>query len=79
VITKEDWVLWKDMSVTKDMFGEMTARAENIKEGLSKNAGVNPTQDRFWCGYLAGFLDIVNMQPEFEEDVKHVEGEVIDA
>jgi hypothetical protein len=39
-----------------------------ISEVLTERAGVDPLQDRYHCGYIAAFMDLLKAEPEFTEE-----------
>lgn len=44
---------------------EFQSRVKDITEYLLAEAGKNPTEDRYYCGYIAGANDFI--KTEFEE------------
>ena len=65
MVSKEEFIDWKKSSITEAVFQGV---AERIKEGmieLSHTAGEDSGMDRFKCGMLAAYRNILNI--EFED------------
>lgn len=58
-MTKDDFVNWKNSPVTKEIFIRIQQNVERLKEELSESAGINPINDRFKSGAIAGYNDLL--------------------
>jgi hypothetical protein len=55
--TRSEFMEWKSHPVTKQVFQELAHKEEDCKNILSVSAGINATEDRFFCGYIAALRD----------------------
>lgn len=65
-MTKEDFLEWKQLAVTKALVNEWTLRIEGLQEELGNTAGLDPLTDRYKAGAIQAYKDLLNM--EFEEE-----------
>ena len=66
MITKEEWVDWKSSHVTKAFFQACQERVEDTKELLSSSAGLEPTTDNFYRGFIHAYKEIQDFTIDFE-------------
>lgn len=52
---------WKAHPVTKAIMEGFRQRIRAVEEELGQIAGVEPSNDRFKVGAIAGYLDILNV------------------
>jgi hypothetical protein len=50
------------------VFGEIRQRINDIAQNLMVNAGVDPEQDRYMCGMIRAYQDIMDITYEGAED-----------
>ena len=67
-ITKSEFQPWKDSLITNEVFGEIRQRINDIAQNLMVNAGVDPEQDRYMCGMIRAYQDIMDITYEGAED-----------
>lgn len=64
MITKDDFKDWKANQVTRSVTAGLQARVEETQERLGVAAGIDPAQDRYLVGYIAGVRDFINTEME---------------
>jgi hypothetical protein len=57
---------WKSLSITQELMGEWKRRQDFAKEYLEANAGLDPAQDRFYCGVIAAYRDMLDIELDEE-------------
>ncbi len=57
MITRSEFTEWKSHPVTKQVFQQLMANENEIKERLVLTAGEMPSMDRFLSGYIAALRD----------------------
>lgn len=68
IITKSDWLAWRDQRITKMCLDEMIEHIQNIAADLVQNAGKDQLNDRFQSGKISGLSEIADWQPDFKKD-----------
>ena len=63
-ISYDDFKDWKSNQVTKAVIAGLQARVEDSQERLGDSAGIDPLQDRYLVGYIAGIRDFINANME---------------
>jgi hypothetical protein len=63
-ITIEDFKDWKANHVTKAVTAGLQARVDETQDRLGESAGIDPLQDRYLVGYIAGIRDFINANME---------------
>lgn len=64
-LNKNDFVDWKNNSVTKVFFDSIKSRITELEHGLARTAGENPIQDARVVGMIQFAEAILNI--DFEE------------
>ena len=67
-ITKDEFQQWKDSMITNEVFGEIRQRINDAAHDLMINAGVEPERDRYLCGMMRGYQDILDISYEGAEN-----------
>jgi len=69
MITKEEFVNWRNSRVTEAFFDAIVAKKEAIKDMLVATAGEDSVRDAVYRGYCTAFDDVleVNVEGMFEE------------
>lgn len=57
---------WKNLSITQVILEELRVRQKLLKEELAVSAGVNPLDDRFKCGLITAYNDVLNIELDEE-------------
>ena len=63
-ISKDEFQLWKDHVVTKEIFIEIESRIQDAKDILGSSAGLAPDQDRYICGLIKAYEEILSVTVE---------------
>jgi hypothetical protein len=66
-MTKEDWLVWKSDPITKMFYEACEERIEDAKELLVNSAGLEPTQDNFYRGFVYAYREMQDFRVEDEE------------
>ena len=61
-MTKSEVAEWRSFSVTKEVFAVLQDRVEQLEYELSITAGLDPLEDRFKCGALAAYKDVLQVE-----------------
>ena len=69
MITKEDFIDWKNNPVTQAFFVSLAEKINLGATELSYSAGSNPSEERFKCGMIAGYRAILDVEMEELEGV----------
>lgn len=64
IVTKEEWLDWKRNPVTKAFYDAVEERIEDAKDMLSSSAGVDPTTDNFYRGFINAYREMLNFRIE---------------
>lgn len=72
VMFHSQWVDWKNHPVTRLFLNEMISQVEAEIAALATGAGVNPIQDRYQVGKIAGIGFAVDWKPQLSEDENEV-------
>lgn len=67
MVSKEDFVLWRDNYVTRAFMDACRERLEDAKDLLSYQAGIDPDQDNFFRGLISAYREIEQFRPDNEE------------
>lgn len=57
---------WKSLDITQIIFKELKNRQRELKEALAEQAGVDPSKDRWRCGAIAAYEDLLNIEMDEE-------------
>lgn len=68
MITRGEFAEWRRNPVTRALFEFIDEQVEQAKEGLAMDAGLNPLADRDLVGGIAAFRDVLEWQPEMEQE-----------
>jgi hypothetical protein len=71
VFSKADYTDWKTSAVTKGFFQYIEDLIAEAKDTLASDAGNNPLQDRHLVGGIDALRDILEWQPDLEEEDKN--------
>ena len=69
MITKDDFIDWKKNPVTQTFFAALITKINLGATELSYSAGMDSQEDRFKCGMLRAFREVL------EVDLEELEGE----
>lgn len=61
MISKEDFIDWKNSPVTKRVFDEIKDMIQEGKEEIAASAGINPLLDRERVGKLNGLTALLGI------------------
>ena len=64
-MTQEEFDVWKLDPTTREFFGSLNRRIDEIKNQLLIQAGLSPVEDRFLCGMAYAYSEIRDVS--FEE------------
>ena len=62
VISATDFTNWKADSVTQAYFYAIVERIEDAKETLAGSAGLDPSSDNWFRGFIAGQRDMLDVR-----------------
>lgn len=70
MITKEEFIAWKNNKVTEAFFAAISSKREDIKETIVQTAGEDSVRDAIYRGYCVAMSDVldVNLDGVFEEN-----------
>lgn len=68
VLTKEEWIDWKNSPVTRAFYAAVNIRIEDAKEVLASTAGIEPDTDNFYRGFIAAYREMLEFTIEDVED-----------
>lgn len=72
-VTKEQWITWRALDVTKEFFQRLFDKREQLKEGLAEG-NLNNTDIEIYIGQCQAYKDAVNYGLfEFETIDKELE------
>ena len=57
---------WKSLEITDLILTELKRRQEEAKEKLASIAGLDPLRDRWLCGAIAAYEDVLNIELDGE-------------
>lgn len=60
MISTQDFLTWKQDSVTQAFFHSVYERIEDAKETLASSAGIDSTSDNWFRGFIAGQRDMID-------------------
>ena len=64
MISTQDFLTWKQDSVTQAFFQSVQYRIEDAKENLSTSAGLDSDSDNWFRGFIAGQRDVLDVRVE---------------
>ena len=67
-ISKSEFQQWKDSLITNEVFGEVRNRIREAREDLGVNAGIDPERDRYICGMIKAWEEILDISYEGESN-----------
>lgn len=62
MISKEDYTDWKKHPVTNALFAGMLDRINDAAKELAGSAGIDPLEDRFKCGMIRAFQEVMSIE-----------------
>lgn len=62
MVTKEDYLDWKKNPVTKALHSALIERINDGAKELASSAGINPQEDRFKCGIIHAYHEILTVE-----------------
>ena len=68
MISKEDYVLWKNDPLTKAWFEACQQRIEDGKDTLASSAGLDPAFDSYVRGIIKGYSEMMTFTIEDLDD-----------
>ena len=60
-MTKDDFLNWKHMEVTKNVFAMIEDRIDFTRATLGEQAGTDPLNDKYLVGYIKGLQEFLLM------------------
>jgi hypothetical protein len=67
-VTKSEFIDWKKHPVTKEVMSILKDRVEQLQFELGQSAGQDPLNDRFKCGAVAAYYDMIQIEVDTKED-----------
>lgn len=67
MVTKEDFLQWKDNYITRAFMSACRERIEDLKDLLSVEAGINSDNDNFYRGMIRAYKEVEEFRPEEDE------------
>jgi len=64
MITKDEYVGWKDNNVTKAYMEACSIRLDDAKDILVNQAGLDSDQDNFYRGFIHAYIEMLNFTIE---------------
>jgi len=64
MITKQDFLKWKEDSITRAFYEVIHDRIEDAKDILSYQAGNDPLQDNFYRGFIYAYREFLEFKVE---------------
>ena len=62
MVTKEEYLDWKRNPVTKALNSALIERINDGAKELAGSAGLNPLEDRFKCGIIHAYHEILTVE-----------------
>jgi hypothetical protein len=69
MISKDDYILWKNDPLTQAWFEACQQRIEDGKETLAGVAGLDPIYDSYVRGIIKGYSEMMNFTVEDFDEV----------
>lgn len=66
-MTKADLVEWRSFPVTREIINILRDRVDQLQFELGQSAGLNPAEDRFKCGAIGAYTDILNIEVDTDD------------
>ncbi len=66
MISKAEFIDWKNHPVTKDVVKQLQQRVEQLYEMLGSSAGINSIQDSQYVGAIKAYKDVIQL--DYEEE-----------
>jgi hypothetical protein len=66
-MTKNEFVEWKSLYATKEVFKTIRDRQQAIKDELAVSAGIDPAYDRYRVGAIQAYEDFLGIDYEGTE------------
>lgn len=67
-ITKDQFQQWKEDDVTKAFMEAASERVMDAKDILATQAGLDPTSDNFYRGFVAAYEEMKDFRIDFDEE-----------
>lgn len=67
MITKEEFMSWKQDTVTKVFYDVCEERVEDAKEVLANQAGMDQLRDSFYRGLIYAYREMTSFRVEEDE------------
>ena len=67
-MTKSEFIDWKKHPVTKEVMSILTDRVAQLQYELGFSAGILPSEDRFKCGAIGAYNDMIQIEVDTKED-----------
>lgn len=64
MISKQEFLQWKENPVTEEVFNTIAQRIEDAKDVLSVSAGNDSLNDRFLAGMIQAYREILDTSYE---------------
>lgn len=61
-LSKDDFLDWKNNGITHQFFQAILDRIQDLKDGLAGSAGQDSSQDRYVCGMIRAFGEVLNVE-----------------
>lgn len=61
-LSKADFDDWQAHPITKSYMVSVYKRIEDLKGSLAGGAGLDPSNDRFVCGMIRAFSEVLNVE-----------------
>lgn len=67
-ITKEEFLQWKNSLITNEVFGQIRRQIQLATSDLVGSAGIDPDRDRYLCGMIKAWSDILEIDYEGDSE-----------
>lgn len=68
MITKQDFLKWKEDPITRAFYGVIYERIDDAKEILSVQAGLDQFLDNFYRGFIRAYNEVLEFRVEDEDE-----------
>jgi len=70
IVTKSEWVDWKQNPVTNAFYSAIKERISEATELLVNKAGLDQVEDNFFRGFIAAYNEVLGFSIEDMEDLE---------
>ncbi len=70
MVNKEEFVDWKSNPVTQAVFSSIAERINEVARDLASSAGLDQSKDRFKCGMVHAFQELLTIELDELEGVE---------